>query len=158
MKKMVIVFTMFLLTVGLFALDIQRNSIVLLKNPENYSLIVGVSQPNGNNLCVSTDFLEIKVIYKEKGTDSDKEKYYNENTLFYKECATEEEYVVTVYRFLSTLDLYWHFYYMTEKQVANECGKKGGNKNGTYGKEWQVEYKDFVVVGIGDGHYFIILK
>lgn len=158
MKKMVIVFTMFLLTAGLFALDTSRSNTIMIKSPEEQKIVVMFRKPNNEYFYVNTDFLEIKILYSFKGTGSSKENEYNEKVAFYKECATAEEYVNIVFKFLDTLPLYYHFYNMTETQAANDCDKKGGNKNGTYGEAWEVEYKDCTVKGRGDGCYIVIFK
>lgn len=151
MKKMVIVFTMFLLAVGLFAFEPHHENDTILKDAnKKYAVVVITFNDKTRSIEPCFDSLFSYYFHKNKGDDD--EKWCDENIPFYKETATPEEYLSKVYKYLSEVPGYIRFIQMTEKELAKACDFEYKNK------PWCIEYSNMTVYGSGKGDFVIMNK
>ena len=156
MKKMLSVLFLMVTFVGaLVAFEPSLKDCQIIKSPKNKYALVYFPQ---NETFIDINILSVQFAYTVKNTGSEEEKELNKVFAFYQETPTAEEYLIKIYKYLSQVPYYLHFYNMTEKEVANENGFKGGKKDGTYGKEWIKEYADIIIKGNEEGTFLIEFK
>ena len=144
MKKMFNVFILLVAFVCALSAFEPNHKNDEVNKPANKKYAFVYNKTGDKETVIMPNFDLVHSMYAVKNTGNENEKWANENIPFYQETPTAEEYIVKIYKYLSEVPGFWRFYDMTEKEAANACGFKGGNEDGTYGKEWVKEYSDAI--------------